>query len=273
MNPVIQWNCRGLRANYDELQLLTNHKKPAAIMLQETFLKGNTTMSFSGYNILRRDFNSDRPSGGVAMLINNAFLYSEINLNTNLQAIAARISLHKTITFCSLYLPPSSPITKNQLINLANQLPPPFIIMGDFNGHSPLWGSPDTNDRGRLVESFLEELDLCVLNDGTNTYLHPATNTRTAIDLTVCDPSIFLDFSWRVHDDECGSDHFPVIISPIEEIENTSTGRWNFNKANWPAFNSLCHANMTEELILKTEDPTQTFTNTLIDIAKQTNRV
>ena len=42
-------------------------------MLQETFLKGNTTMSFSGYNILRRDFNSDRPSGGVAMLINNAF--------------------------------------------------------------------------------------------------------------------------------------------------------------------------------------------------------
>ena len=28
-NTIIQWNCRGLRANYDELQLLLNDYDPA----------------------------------------------------------------------------------------------------------------------------------------------------------------------------------------------------------------------------------------------------
>ena len=38
-NTIIQWNCRGLRANYDELQLLLNDYDPAVVCLQETYLK------------------------------------------------------------------------------------------------------------------------------------------------------------------------------------------------------------------------------------------
>ena len=30
-NTIIQWNCRGLRANYDELQLLLNDYDPAGV--------------------------------------------------------------------------------------------------------------------------------------------------------------------------------------------------------------------------------------------------
>jgi hypothetical protein len=37
----------------------------------------------------------------------------------------------------------------------------------------------------------------------------------SAIDLTVTDPSLLLDFSWKVHDELCGNDHFPIILESL----------------------------------------------------------
>ena len=36
---IIQWNCRGYKANYDELLLLIAELNPSALCLQETFKK------------------------------------------------------------------------------------------------------------------------------------------------------------------------------------------------------------------------------------------
>jgi endonuclease/exonuclease/phosphatase family metal-dependent hydrolase len=47
------------------------------------------------------------------------------------------------------------------LANTANQLPTSFIIMGDFNGHSPLWGSKTTKDKCKNPEDFSPSRD-CV---------------------------------------------------------------------------------------------------------------
>ena len=49
-------------------------------------------------------------------------------------------------------------------------------------------------------------------NNKSNTHLHPATGTYSAIDLTICDPNLLLDYNWQVHDDTCGSDHFPILL-------------------------------------------------------------
>jgi endonuclease/exonuclease/phosphatase family metal-dependent hydrolase len=68
------------------------------------------------------------------------------------------ITLDKTITFCSVYIPPNSALGLAQLKNLADQLPTPFIIMGDFNGHNPLWGSKITTDKGKKLEDFLSQV-------------------------------------------------------------------------------------------------------------------
>ena len=90
------------------------------------------------------------------------------------------------------------------------------MIMGDFNAHNPLWGSDNVTDIGKIVEDALSNLNLCILNDGSNTYLHPGNGSYSFIDLTIIDPSLLLDLHWSVHDDLCGSDHFPVIV----EFEN-----------------------------------------------------
>ena len=91
----------------------------------------------------------ERAAGGSTIFVRDNILHSYVNLNTDLQAVAVRITLHKTITLCSDYIPPNSAPGLVQLKNLADQLPTPFIIMGDFNGHNPLWGSKATTDKGK----------------------------------------------------------------------------------------------------------------------------
>ena len=50
---------------------------------------------------------NERDSGGVSIFVNNKALHSHIPLHTNLQALAVSITLHRVITRCSIYIPPS----------------------------------------------------------------------------------------------------------------------------------------------------------------------
>ena len=71
----------------------------------------------------------------------------EVHLNTPLQALAARVTVNKVVTFCSIYLPPSGHVAKTDVINLIKQLPSPFVLWGDFNGHPPVWRNESYNSR------------------------------------------------------------------------------------------------------------------------------
>ena len=174
----------------------------------------------------------ERAAGDSTFLVRNNVLHSYVNLNTDLQAVAVRITLDKAITLCSVYIQPNSALGVAHLKNLADQLPTPFIIMDDFNGHNPLWGSKTTTDKGKKLEDFLSQEGLCIFNDGTDTYLHPCNGFYSAIDLTVTDPSLLLlDFSWNVHDDLCGSDHFPIILESLHSTVGERPTRYKFDKA------------------------------------------
>ena len=171
---------------------------------------------------------------GVALLINKSYLFSEVHLNTPLQAVAARVTLNKVITFCSIYLPPSDHVAKTDLINLIEQLPSLFVLLGDFNSHSPVWGNESYNSRGQMLEHLFSEMDLCILNDGSSTYIHPATGSTSTLDLSICGPSLVLDYEWNIHEDLCGSDHFPIILTSNTVKEEAAPNRWNFKKAVLP---------------------------------------
>jgi len=43
-----------------------------------------------------------------------------------------RATLGKTITACSIYLPPTMVFNSTDLENLTAQLPPPILLLGDF---------------------------------------------------------------------------------------------------------------------------------------------
>ena len=150
-NSVIQWNCHGLRPNFDELSILIVKHNPLAVCLQETFPKDTD-------NITRKcQETENRPSGGVSILVNENVPQSIVTLNTNLQAVAIKVTAHKTITLCSVYLPPRNNFNFNpkDLQDVIDQLPSPFILMGDFNGHHTLWGCEDVNNRGQQLEDLI----------------------------------------------------------------------------------------------------------------------
>ena len=84
---------------------------------------------------------SIRASGDVSILVNENIPQSIVKLNINLQAVAVKVTDHKTITLCSVYLPSRNHFKFNpkDLQDVIDQLPSPFILMGDFNGHHTLW--------------------------------------------------------------------------------------------------------------------------------------
>ena len=46
------------------------------------------------------------------------------------------------------------------------QLPSPFILLGDMNARNTDWGNPDTNSKGHRIEKLIKDHELCLWNDG-----------------------------------------------------------------------------------------------------------
>jgi len=201
MANIVQWNCRGFRANLDEIELLIKQFEPVALCLQELQVSDACVFSNSQYTLISKSPeipSGHRPHGGAGVLIRKDLPHSVIPLNTMLQAVACRISTLQPMTLCSIYLPPSSSWKYTDLLSLVTQLPTPILIVGDFNAHNSLWGCADTNAKGLEVATFLLQSNLCSLNKKDTTYLHPATGSRSSIDLAMCDPTLFLDLTWNI---------------------------------------------------------------------------
>ena len=257
---IVQWNCRGLRANYEEILLISN-LCPTVICLQETLVKSSDSVNLRGFSSYVSPA-SDTAAGGVAILIRDA-PHSPVSLSTTLQAVAVRITLHRPITVCSLYVPPSSRLDDLLLEDLVRQLPSPFLLLGDFNAHSPLWGNCNTDSKGQVIENFLTNSDLFLFNDLSPTYFHPATGTFTSIDLSISSPSLALDFTWRVLSDSHGSDHFPIVLSSSEPSPCSRPPRWKLGSADWEEFQRQCERRLTPEVFDGGDDPVATFSDVL----------
>lgn len=272
MNCLFSWNCHGFRNKLDELKTLIANHSPSCIALQETYLKPHDKSKIRRYGCIRKDNDSgERVSGGVALLISHNCPSTIIHLNTNLQAVAARIHMHQLTTICSIYLPPNETIAQTSLSHLIDQLPPPFIIIGDFNAHSPLWGCSDKNHRGEQIESLISDFSLCLLNNGDSTHFHQPTKNFYAIDLAICSPSLLPFYNFWVSNDLHNSDHFPIFLSLITNQSNSnhSVSRYIHEKADWITFTSL--ANITREMVqVDTNTALHNIINTIINAANST---
>ena len=121
MNNIIQWNCRGLKINFIEITLLVQAFLPVAFCLQETHLKKSDTINLKKYFVYSTYVDEDERAATI--LVRDHILHSYVNLNTDLQTVAVRITLDKTITLCSVYIPPNSALSLTQLKKLINYLP------------------------------------------------------------------------------------------------------------------------------------------------------
>ena len=196
------------------------------------------------YKFYHSAVNLDESShGGSLIYVRNDTPHNPIPLQTSLEAVAVQIHLEKRYTICSVYLSPSMTFCSEDFINLINQLPKPFLILGDLNGRHPLWGDIVSDRRGNQLFSIVEDEDVGLLNSGQPTHFHVQTGTLSVIDLSICSNDVFLDFSWDVLEDRYTSDHFPIIVKLAQSPPAPRCPKWNIKKANWQLFKELSKIN------------------------------
>ncbi|XP_064475855.1 cholinesterase 1-like [Ornithodoros turicata] len=101
-------------------------------------------------------------------------------------------------------------------------LPPPFLVVGDINAHHPRWGSARTDRRGIRWVDVIGEMDLCLLNDGSPTFLRRDFSTDV-LDVSICSKDVSRSLSWSTDVDGKGSDHLPIYIS-CDRVSSLETG-------------------------------------------------
>ena len=99
------------------------------------------------------------------------------------------------------------------------------------------------------------------MNDKSNTFLDSGKGTFSALDLSICHPSLYLDYEWSVCEDQHGSG-----IKTSEEDHNP---KWKLNKANWDLFHTLCDESLTTTSLSDSTDCIADFTSSLFDISEK----
>lgn len=109
---LIHSNCRGLIHNLGDIQDITHNFSPVVFCLQETNLGSANRRFLKGFLVFRKDReHTSRLSGGVAIIIKNGTPVGHVTLNTSLEAVAVTALSYKTISVCSIYIPPGHSIT------------------------------------------------------------------------------------------------------------------------------------------------------------------
>ena len=182
------------------------------VCLQETKLAPNSRLAVKGYAAHRQDLPvTSVAHGGVAALVHHSVPHSRLTLRTSLQAVAVRVLLGVTaLSICSLYLPPAEAFDCHEIESLLAQLPTPLLVLGDMNAHHSLWGCTRCCQRGKQLEKMLQRSSLCLLNTGCATHVSLPQGTLSAIDLSICSPTLPTKLSWEVESTPLGSDHFPI---------------------------------------------------------------
>lgn len=212
------------------------------------------------------------PGDGLAILIRNGIPSKLCQINSNIPALAVQVQLDRIYTICNVYMPHHTDITQNHIEQLMQQLPPPIIFAGDFNAKHALWGNTISDRRGHIVESFLGQSPLALLNTGQHTHFHVQTATSTAIDLTLCSAGMSADLSWGVDADLHGSDHWPIIINEIHATQTYRDPRYNFHKADWGGFYEETRVDPCDEILRvpSVDDLVASFSEVLIRAAELT---
>lgn len=240
------WNARSLLRKTAELQTYLRDSLPSVVGLCETWLPPHLALNLQGYSIFRRDRQQGR-GGGVLLALRDGLQYSPLPLpqwpGGHLEVVAARVSLLRGSLTVAVIYNPGGAASSQELEHYIASLPPPVIIMGDFNAHHQCW-EPDLpplkrNPSGNtLFQIMLDSPHLSLLSPpGLATRFHPHTGASSVLDLFIGDPAFNTStFSTGPY---MGSDHLPVLASVPQAPPKQHPGclpRWRLTSSEWPRY-------------------------------------
>ena len=227
----MQWNPRGIKNKRIEAQILMDRCKAQVFCIGESKIPPHEDFIFAGYEVFlkNKELNpGNNAHGGVAILARKEVAPIPVKIKTNFQAVAISVKLHKRITIVSIYIPPgvSGDFTEGELEKLIDQLPKPYMILGDFNAHNTLWFGKKVTGRGTIIENVLMKKNSYFLDQDHDTYVDTRGGEMSSshIDLSICSPDLLQDFEWGVYDDLMRSDHFGFVQVVKVDHNDTQSG-------------------------------------------------
>ena len=217
------------------LQVLLKERNIDVCCIQETHLNSSHCFSIIGYNTFRRDW-KDRPKGGILTLVKKTHTAAEVyrSESEDTEVLGIKLLLDKNpLTIYNLYPPPNKQLRPQ----VFQSDPDRWIIMGDFNSHSPNWGYDDLDHKGDDVEDWIIPNNMALINkpDDPPTFYSRAWQTTSCPDLAIATDDVAKITSREVDKQLGGSDHKPIFLTierkktPPEIYQSSS---WNFQKAN-----------------------------------------
>ncbi|KAJ2937353.1 hypothetical protein O0L34_g19237 [Tuta absoluta] len=180
-------------------------------------------------------------------------------LTTENMAVATLITNRWTIGVLSFYLEEEQPIEEDieKIKGVCEKLQlNKIFIGGDSNAWSTWWGSARENHRGETLFGALGELDMEVLNEGSE----PTFDTirggklyQSHVDITACKTDMLGEIqNWRVDKGITSSDHNAIIFTinlekPTAKKPPSTTRKFNTKKANWTEFGQILLKELCEK--------------------------
>lgn len=208
---LLQWNTKSIRHKKSEITYLIKKYNPVIFAIAETWLRPDHSFRMAGYACFR----DDRSDGyaGCALLVDTSVVYSHLPIPQHDPGIHVVSIRALNITFVSVYIPHPSIALISELNNILSNLSPPLIVLGDFNCKHTMWGSHTCDVPSTALLSLLDDINICVLNDGSPTRRVSPFQNVSAVDLTLASPNIMTSASWKVLPLSFGSDHFPILTA------------------------------------------------------------
>ncbi|XP_066915550.1 uncharacterized protein [Clytia hemisphaerica] len=145
----------------------------------------------------------------------------------------------KWLTLTNVYTPPENSIGQEIKFNPTEiKIDKDSIILGDLNGHSPLWDFTYTPDeRGEVIEDLILTNNLSILNDGSPTRMNPTTGNESTPDVSLVGELWRNKCEWQTGTQMGSSDHLPIKVTINAKVTHQSVfgkpGRWRRNGVNW----------------------------------------
>lgn len=235
---IAHWNARSILNK--KFQLSDPFFSIPFICLSETFLSPSKIFNVPRYNIFRDDRNLR--GGGIAILASrqlpSTLLHTNILLPEGIQLLGVSTLQFNLYTIYNANLKVDSAFWSS----LLEALKAPYVLVGDFNAHHPLWGCSKVDFNGRSLFNTLEASEAIIINDGFPTRLNPPDQCSSVIYLAIVSPDLSTFADFEVGTDPFLSDHFPILgslnlpgMQTISPACMPYTYR-NFKSANWESF-------------------------------------
>lgn len=260
---IWQHNVNGMTAErISEMGAHLRKREIQIAILQETQLTAKRQIKVPGYTILRQDRQTARGAGptkggGLITLVAEGMQHAVVKGNwtapndTATEVLVVDVWEGKRKTpIVNVYVPPICSVAADERPQYfdPNHLPAGrrTVIGGDFNARlSTVRDTRQPSDkRGKVVETFIQNAGIVLLNTGAATRIpwnrrENHAIARTAPDLTLISQDLYLAADWAVLDDSLGSDHLPIVCSlteaPAQERRQPRRG-WKTTKADWTLF-------------------------------------